>query len=286
MALLITEVFNEDCEILTESVCNFVSIMESSNIFNLNKYYNWYINIILNSKMSNRSKKDSYYEHHHILPTCLFPEYSNFNKNNWNGVLLTPKEHFIVHKLLCKFTKKNTPYYFKIMNAFGAISIKQKSVLNSKQYAECRKAFSLTMSYKRKNVTRDELYGIDKSNELKELARKRQSILSKGRTHTQKSNEKNRNSILYRMNMTHDEKKAMASKISAANKGVKKPEGFSEKVSAAQKGRIKSDQEKRKLGDKSRGTVFINKNGINTKIPKHMLETYIADGWKKRYANL
>ena len=38
-----------------------------------------------------------YYEAHHILPRCLFPE---FIKDTENIVLLTAREHFLAHKML------------------------------------------------------------------------------------------------------------------------------------------------------------------------------------------
>lgn len=66
----------------------------------MNKYYKTYQNIIENAKSSCRSKSDGvYYELHHILPRSL-----GGNDSIDNLVLLTYKEHFICHHLLCKFT--------------------------------------------------------------------------------------------------------------------------------------------------------------------------------------
>lgn len=78
-----------------------------------------------------------------------------------------------------------------------------------------------------------------------------------------------------------EEMKAFGKKISEAIKGKKKPKGFGAKVSSFQKGREKSEIEKKRLGNASRGTVFINKNGKNTKIKKNLLPEYLADGWTK-----
>ena len=53
-------------------------------------------NIINRSKLENRMKQNGvYYESHHIIPKCM----GGSNKKD-NLVLLTPKEHFIIHKLL------------------------------------------------------------------------------------------------------------------------------------------------------------------------------------------
>jgi hypothetical protein len=55
-----------------------------------------YQNIINKSKSQNRCKKDSYFEKHHIFPKCLGGDNSSDNI-----VLLTAKEHFVCHHLLC-----------------------------------------------------------------------------------------------------------------------------------------------------------------------------------------
>lgn len=87
-------------------------------MFVQNKYYTWYTNIIENAKNCNRKKLKStdkdyvYLENHHIKPASLFP---NLSKDKNNLVLLTAKEHFICHLLLCKFTESTSKY--KMINA-------------------------------------------------------------------------------------------------------------------------------------------------------------------------
>lgn len=58
--------------------------------------------IISNAKSQNRVKGQEYYELHHIKPKCLFPEFANLKKHPNNGVLLTAREHFIVHRILAR----------------------------------------------------------------------------------------------------------------------------------------------------------------------------------------
>lgn len=61
-------------------------------------YKQIYDSLIKSTKSKNRSRKDNIlYENHHILPRCM-----NGNNNAENLVLLTPKEHFVAHHLLCK----------------------------------------------------------------------------------------------------------------------------------------------------------------------------------------
>ena len=61
-----------------------------------NKYKSWYDSIIQKAKVRNLS---GYKEKHHILPRCL-----GGKDNKENLAILTAREHFIVHMLLCKFT--------------------------------------------------------------------------------------------------------------------------------------------------------------------------------------
>lgn len=66
-------------------------------------YRRVYIKIITNAKKETlqglRSKKNDYYERHHILPRSLFPLWE---KRSSNIVLLTAREHFFCHQLLSK----------------------------------------------------------------------------------------------------------------------------------------------------------------------------------------
>lgn len=61
-----------------------------------------YKQIIQNAVNLNRTKKSGYFECHHILPKCL-----GGSDVTDNLVLLTPREHFIVHLLLWKNNKNN-----------------------------------------------------------------------------------------------------------------------------------------------------------------------------------
>jgi len=67
-----------------------------------NKYYLIYCNIILKVKQEKRTKKgEIFYESHHIFPKSIYPKYKKIKRNI---ILLTPKEHYICHHLLTKFT--------------------------------------------------------------------------------------------------------------------------------------------------------------------------------------
>lgn len=69
-----------------------------------NKYAKCYARIIDAAILLNRIRTDGYFEMHHILPKSkkLYPQFASLKDNPWNGVLLTPREHFICHLLLAK----------------------------------------------------------------------------------------------------------------------------------------------------------------------------------------
>ena len=92
-----------------------------NDYFLKNKYSKWYFSIINNALSCNRKKsKNVYFEAHHILPAAAFPEYKRFSLNRWNKVLLTSKEHYIVH-LLLPFTTDNKSHKAKYLKAFKII---------------------------------------------------------------------------------------------------------------------------------------------------------------------
>lgn len=85
-----------------------MNIYYLKNTFIINKYNKLYFKIIEKAISESRKrlkkcdKNYVYYELHHILPRSIYPEFINLTKNPWNGVLLTAREHFICHKLLCR----------------------------------------------------------------------------------------------------------------------------------------------------------------------------------------
>lgn len=87
---------------------NIYTILTS---INHNKHYvSRYIKYITKYSNSN-SNSSEVIEKHHILPKSLFPEYENLRKNSWNMAKLTPRQHFIAHKILCKVYPETTIIY-------------------------------------------------------------------------------------------------------------------------------------------------------------------------------
>lgn len=115
--------------------------MNSYNFID-NKYKKWYFSIIEKAKTKQRKKtKKIYLESHHIIPECM---------GGKETVLLTAKEHFICHLLLCKFTiGEYKVKMFYALRAFQMKSSNQKNrYFNSKLYETIRILNSKTISEK------------------------------------------------------------------------------------------------------------------------------------------
>jgi hypothetical protein len=101
-------------------------------MFNDNKYKRWYYDIINSAKLKNRSKKDMYYESHHIIPRCM-----GGGDNSDNLVLLTAREHFIVHLMLVRMVRDEMVY--KLVHAIIRFS---SGARNAREYALLRATIS------------------------------------------------------------------------------------------------------------------------------------------------
>lgn len=119
-----------------------------TQLFIQNKYTKWYYNIINKALSENREKsKSQYFESHHIIPKCIV-------KNN-NTVLLTGREHFIAHVLLCKMCKNKLhkrKMYFALKSISEMNSYEQKKVryVNSKLYEYFRTQIAKNISKQNK----------------------------------------------------------------------------------------------------------------------------------------
>lgn len=110
-------------------------------MFKTNKYTKLYFSIIENAKSKNRSKKEGYYEKHHIIPKCT-PFCGKDSADNL--VLLTAKEHFICHMLLTRMCDGNAKYKMVCaLNNMTRISPGQERSLTAAQYEYTKKQLSL-----------------------------------------------------------------------------------------------------------------------------------------------
>ncbi len=97
-----------------------------------NKYTKWYFDIIQQASSQTRNKRDGYFERHHIIPRSLGGTNAKFNL-----VLLTGREHYVVHQLLVRMVSKTNTY--KMVHAIVRFSHK---VRNSREFEMIRKTAS------------------------------------------------------------------------------------------------------------------------------------------------
>jgi hypothetical protein len=108
-------------------------------MFNDSKYTRWYLELINKRKERNLE----ICERHHILPKSVFPQFANLGKFPWNGIDLTPKEHFVCHILLTKMFNDET----SIMKMNWALHrMAYSSIFNSRLYHNSRIKWSKKIS--------------------------------------------------------------------------------------------------------------------------------------------
>jgi hypothetical protein len=129
-------------------------------MFKTNKYSKFYFNIVNNAKQLKRAKRGN--ERHHILPRSL-----GGNDEASNLVNLSPREHYVCHLLLTKFT--NGEAYQKMSYALHRITNHNTGkIKSSKVYEMIRNAHSKMLSEKLKGVTIMERYGKTHSHDIGE----------------------------------------------------------------------------------------------------------------------
>lgn len=117
---------------------------------NDNKYLKYYINLCENiqKRYSSRNEaktKFKYIETHHILPESFN---LGGNKDPKNKIHATPREHFILHKLL-EFGFRGTKFHKKCLKAVTSFSMSncnQDRKFTSRQYEYIRKCYIESMS--------------------------------------------------------------------------------------------------------------------------------------------
>lgn len=227
---------------------------------NYQKIYN---NIIENTKNKNRSKKDgNYYEKHHIVPKCL----GGSNDIN-NLILLTAREHFLCHMLLCRIYPDNG----KIGYSAFAMAIKcnqsDKRTYNisSRQFEEIKKLMKHNDETKKKISDHNKKYysnlenrpfGDKNPNYRKDTWNKGKKGLYKHSEETlkklseaHKGKQTGENNGMY--GKKHSEETRL--KMSIDRKGRKVSEETRRKLSAVNTGRKLTEEQKEKFRGKNNG---------------------------------
>lgn len=231
---------------------------------NYEKIYN---DIISKAGSEDRKKIKGgiYYEAHHIIPKCM-----GGSNDKSNLIILTAKEHYMAHRLLCVIYPDNNKLRFALWAMInGLSSSKKRHTLSCQIYAQLKEDVIKRFSHTKKGRPLSEIHKKNmrkpktKKNTyskppISEETRKKMSDAKKGKTfsaeHRKKISEANLNSI--HKKVTDDTK----NKISIANTGRTRSDETKQKMSEAKKGKSRapfSEETKRKMSESKKGRRFI-----------------------------
>lgn len=104
-------------------------------------YQTIYDQIIDRARKESRQKVQggAYYEAHHIVPRCVGGEGTTAAwRNHPNILLLTPKEHYIAHRLLCKIYPTNNKIHYALWRMTNPGNRPKTYKVSSRVYSEVR----------------------------------------------------------------------------------------------------------------------------------------------------
>ena len=108
-------------------------------------YVKKYLSFI--AKFSQNLSED-YQEKHHVLPRCMFPEYSDLKVNEWNSVMLSGRAHYIAHWMLAKAFPTSP-----IVHAFWFMSITPKS--SKREMKSTARVYEIAKKLHAKTISED-----------------------------------------------------------------------------------------------------------------------------------
>jgi len=160
-----------------------------------------YKRLIEKAKSENRQKnKGVYYEAHHIIPKCIGGEGRTKDLNHPNIVLLTAKEHYISHRLLCLIYPDNKSLRYALWCMINGHGSESRYATTARIYESLRldHAYTISLNLKgkkkpifteehRKNISKA-LTGRKVSEEVK-LKKKGRSAWNKGKKLTPEQKE-------------------------------------------------------------------------------------------------
>ena len=216
-----------------------------------------------------------YSENHHIIPKCMGGDNSKKNLGR-----LTPKEHFICHKLLCEIYNDNNKLKVA-MFLMSAPKNKHTNVyyrVSSREYARLREAFSKIISKMKKGIKLSLVHKnkISKANKGKP----RPGSGPKKGQHNNKNGYKLSDETKKKMSNSKKGKPTPMLGMDPWNKGLKGVQSFPDRVVSQEtkdkiretrkeknipspnKGNKMSDEQKSKLSIKKKGKTWEEIYGI------------------------
>lgn len=239
-----------------------------------NKYSKIYFSI------TNRAKNrlvEGYTETHHVIPQSL-----GGSNDKDNLVELTAREHFICHWLLIKMTvgeeRSKMMYALNGMRAENRYQQRYHTKITARVYEKYRLEHAQNHSATMKGRTPPNK-GRKMSEEQKQLLReKAKANHASGKVYSEEAQRK-------RIEKVKGQKRTEATrqKMSESHKGkVKGPQSVEHRlaISLAGKGIKKKEGHSDNVRNAVIGNISINKDGIEKKVKKDLLEQYLSDGWQ------
>lgn len=239
-----------------------------------NKYTRYYT--LLTDRAKGRTLTE-YTEQHHIIPQSL-----GGSDDKENLVDLTAREHFICHWLLIKMTegedRSKMLYALNGMKAENKYQQRYSSAITSRVYERYRIEHAKTHSETMKGRTPVNK-GKAMSAEQKALLRERaKANHASGKIYSPESQKKRLEKL---KGYKHSDETKLKQSLAAKGK-IKGPMSEEEKLkrSIKQKGIAKSESHADNIRKANLGNVSINKNGIEKKIKRDILDQYLQQGWQ------
>jgi hypothetical protein len=248
-------------------------------------YQKVYDQIISKARSQDRIKDGSqYYEAHHIIPKCLGGKGKSRQwRTHPNIILLTAREHFVVHKLLTFIHPTNHPLKYALHRMMFSKNNKtiREYRISSRDYEFFRKEFSLIVSIQQTGVPKTEEHKRNLS-KSKTGTKMPQSFVDnlkekmKGENNPNYGNKwtlemkltasKNKKGIPSKVVWTEDMKKKLSNKTKGKYNGT---EETKKKISQTLTGRKASAETKSKQSQKRK--EFLEKNPDYGKGPQKVV---------------
>jgi hypothetical protein len=126
-----------------------IYLLATTTLYHNPHFLSRYLSFISTRPARSRIKYETHY--HHILPKApdFFPQFKDLRQFPWNGIYLTPREHFIAHRLLHKAFPGSSQSiaFFNMANICGNT--------NSRAYEESREVHIASLKMLHASPTRN-----------------------------------------------------------------------------------------------------------------------------------
>jgi hypothetical protein len=232
------------------------------DIYIPNKYSNTYFAIVNRSFSENRSRKDNrIYEQHHIIPkSCGGSDEPN------NLVLLTPKEHYICHRLLPKMVKSRLHYEKMIYALWSLINGNGRS----KRHSPSGKIYQQIKEEQGK-IRSERMKG--KNNPFYRMI-----WTDEKRKHVSDNNPTKREDVRFKISNSLKQNYKNGFKNHNSINGW--DEETKQKLREANLGKTLTEETKLKMSESRKNKIWIKKKGQKSKHVHHSeVDIYISEGW-------